>query len=428
MGGMKQKKLLNKTLRYYLFFGGLMVLVVIPVYYVCYQAYYIHETDEFLLEQRNNIHEKSLETLTVDGIRTWNKYNHEAEILPDNGQEREHVFVTQQFYDSHENEEVDCRVLYSKIKIESRNYLLRNRVSMREAQKIIWSGTALHLAFFLLMLSGFAFVTKRIYKKLWEPFYQTLSDIERFNIRSSEVPSFLPTDVREFEQLNRSIGNLIANNLQAYKVQKEFTENASHEMQTPLAVFQSRLDMLLQQENLTEKQMQVIQSLYSAASRLVRLNKNLLLLAKIDNIQFPDRQLLDVAEILSESLSLFSEQAETSNIRITTRIQRAKTVVCANRTLVESLIHNLLANAVKHNISGGEIRVTLSGTQLIVANTGISKSLNHEMLFRRFNRMSGNTEGSGLGLAIARQICLLYGWEIHYEYENGWHRFEVTYF
>jgi signal transduction histidine kinase len=198
-------------------------------------------------------------------------------------------------------------------------------------------------------------------------------------------------------------------------------------MQTPLAVFRSKLDVLLQQKGLTGEQSQIIQSLHEAVSRLVRMNKNLLLLAKIDNMQFPDTQPLDVAEILNESLSLFSEQAETENIRIEKQIQERKIIVHANRTLLESLINNLITNAIKHNVSGGEIRVSLNGTRLTVANAGVDKSLNREMLFRRFVRMNGSAGGSGLGLAIARQICLLYGWEIGYGYENGRHRFEVNF-
>lgn len=74
--------------------------------------------------------------------------------------------------------------------------------------------------------------------------------------------------------------------LDSYRVQKEFTENASHELQTPLAIFQSKLDLLLQQQELTESQAEIIQDLYQMTSRISRLNRNLLLLAKIDNAQF----------------------------------------------------------------------------------------------------------------------------------------------
>jgi signal transduction histidine kinase len=198
-------------------------------------------------------------------------------------------------------------------------------------------------------------------------------------------------------------------------------------MQTPLAVFRSKLDILLQQKDLTGEQSQIVQSLYKSVSRLVRINKNLLLLAKIDNQQFTDTQPLDVCEILNESLPLFSEQAEICNIKIEKRIPEGKTILHANRTLLESLIHNLLANAVKHNIPNGEILVSLNNLRLTITNTGINRSLNRENLFRRFSRMSGNADGSGLGLAIAQQIGLLYKWQIDYKYENQKHRFEVTF-
>jgi signal transduction histidine kinase len=129
-----------------------------------------------------------------------------------------------------------------------------------------------------------------------------------------------------------------------------------------------------------------------------------------------------VENLISNNLQAYKIQKE-----IEKQIQERKIVVHANRTLLESLINNLITNAIKHNVSGGEIRVLLNGTLLTVANAGVGKSLNREMLFRRFVRMNGSAGGSGLELAIARQICLLYGWEIGYEYENGRHRFEVNF-
>ena len=427
MDRVKKRKLLSKTLSYYVAFGILLLLIALPFYYFYYQRYYIHEIDEYLLGQKDEICKKGLNTLRVDEIPLWNKFNIDKKILLDDGQTETSRFVTSECYDEHEKENIACRILYSRIKIEGKDYILSIHLSIYEAKKIIQFGTVLHLIFFSILLIGFVIITHLLYKKLWRPFYQTLSEIKRFNIRSSEAPTFHANNVREFSQLNKAVEILIANSVQAYKIQKEFTENASHEMQTPLAVFQSKLDLMLQQQDLSESQMQIIQSLYEATSRLTRMNKNLLLLAKIDNMQFLDTQDLNVVEILDNLLPFLMEQAEANHITTTIHTGNKSLMIQANRTLLESLVNNLITNAIKHNIPNGNLSVELEQSKLIVSNTGTGKGLNREMLFRRFGQMNEKVKGSGLGLAIVKQICVQYGWDIAYDYENGMHRFTVVF-
>jgi len=424
---MKSKKLLNKTLYYYLIFGSLMILMAIPSYYYFYNRYYIHEIDEYLFGQKEIIVRKSLKTLKPEDISTWNKFNDKGTIFPDTGQVAPTIFITRRFNDEPEEENEPYRVLYSKVKIGNEDHILMVRQSIYEAKKIIKSATMLQLFLFIGLMIGFVIITQIIFRKFWNPFYKTLSDIEQFNIRNNEVPSFLETDIQEFEQLNNATKKLINNNLQAYKTQKEFTENASHEMQTPLAVFQSKLDILLQHKDLTKEQLSIMQSLYDATSRLSRMNKNLLLLAKIDNLQFLDTQALNMAETIRDSISFFLEQAEMDNIEIEVSLKEEDQLVEANRTLLESLINNLTINAIRHNIPNGMITILTDKNRLIIENTGIDKELNKDMLFRRFGRMNEKGKGSGLGLAIVKQICVLYNWDIDYTYQNGKHQFSVAF-
>jgi signal transduction histidine kinase len=157
------------------------------------------------------------------------------------------------------------------------------------------------------------------------------------------------------------------------------------------------------------------------------MNKNLLLLAKIDNLQFLDTQDLNVAGISDKSFSFLREQAEVNRITTAININNKSLMVWANKTLLESLINNLMTNAIKHNIPDGNLSIELGKNTLIISNTGTGKSLNHEMLFRRFGRMNEKVKGSGLGLAIVKQICIQYGWDIIYSHENGMHRFTVVF-
>lgn len=139
-----------------------------------------------------------------------------------------------------------------------------------------------------------------ISKRLWTPFDDTLKQIESFTLEDEALPLFADSNVKEFTRLNTVLIRLMKNNLKSYKTRKEFTENASHELQTPLAVFQSKLDILIQDPDMTEAQAKIVQNLYEVSNRLSRLSRNLLLLAKIDNRQYKQMEQIDVVATLKE--------------------------------------------------------------------------------------------------------------------------------
>ena len=275
------------------------------------------------------------------------------------------------------------------------------------------------------LLVSLILMLKLISKQLWAPFDDTLKRIEHFSLEKGTLPQFTKSNIEEFNRLNSVLTHLIENNLRSYKMQKEFTENASHELQTPLAVFQAKLDLLLQQPELTEQQAEIVQSLYEVSARLTRLNKNLLLLAKIDNRQYTQMELIDVVQIIEKVLPLLN--GFTQGITIRKDMQVDSLTIQANRTLLESLINNLVVNAVRHNIADGEISIIIKPNQLIISNTSSEGMLDKELLFERFHRPSERMKGNGLGLAIAKAICNLHGWEIEYQYRVGMHEFMVSF-
>jgi signal transduction histidine kinase len=210
--------------------------------------------------------------------------------------------------------------------------------------------------------------------------------------------------------------------LSACSRQKEFIENASHEMQTPLAVLQSQLDLLLQDPDLTESQVAVIQSLYSVSSRLARLNRNLLLLAKLDHSQFKKTERIDFVQLLEKQLLYFRDLAGDSGIDVSVEINHPLTVK-ANKTLLESLTNNLVMNAIRHNVEHGTIHIQVSHHTFSISNTGEETPLNKNKLFKRFAHSPETSKGNGLGLSIVAQICTLHGWKITYQYRDKKHTF-----
>ena len=275
------------------------------------------------------------------------------------------------------------------------------------------------------LLVSLILMLKLISKKLWNPFDDTLKRIEYFSLEKGTLPQFTKSNIKEFNRLNSVLTQLIENNLRSYKTQKEFTENASHELQTPLAVFQTKLDLLLQQPNLTEQQAKIVESLYDVSARLARLNKNLLLLAKIDNRQYTQMESIDIVQLIEKVLPLLSEF--THGIKIKEELQVASLTVKANKVLLESLINNLVVNAVRHNIANGDVSIIIKSNQLIISNTSSVGMLNKELLFERFHRSSEKIKGNGLGLAIAKAICDFHGWDFDYQYKTDRHEFIVTF-
>jgi len=219
------------------------------------------------------------------------------------------------------------------------------------------------------------------------------------------------------------LSSLIESNLGVYKQQKEFTENASHELQTPIAIVQSKLDLLLQNQNLTQEQSSYIDEANQALARVSRINKNLLLLSKLENVQYARQESINLSELLSDTVLLFADYAEGKNIAINTILEPAVSTM-GNKVLVEILLANLILNAIKHNLNHGTIQINLSSNRLVIANLGTTALL-FDQLFRRFGRASTQTPSTGLGLAIVKEIATKHNWTISYEFQDNWHYFSV---
>lgn len=295
-----------------------------------------------------------------------------------------------------------------------------------DLEQDIMQGVMLQFGLITLVLGIAIVLTIRfISRRLWLPFDRTLDAIEAFRLENGVCPRLEKTNINEFDRLNTTLEKMMNGILHSYKLQKEFTENASHELQTPLAVFQSKLDLLMQQPDITEQQADIIQSLYQMNSRLSRLSRNLLLLAKMENGQFGTTEQIDITSLLDELMPYLESLAEGLSI---TKDYRVPTLpVIANRSLLESLVNNLIVNAVRHNRPQGKIVVTVTDDSLSIANTSDGQALDSSHIFNRFYRTNPGEKGNGLGLAIVKAVCDYHGWHISYCYKDCMHEFKVTF-
>jgi two-component system sensor histidine kinase ArlS len=425
MAGMKKQRLLYKTQKAYMLFSLLILLISAPLFYFLIEGMYLGETDETLALHQKEFMTYNAPELTESEIPLWNRMSRDLKIeeaaFP---LKRDSIF--QQFYvDTLDHENEPYRVLLSPVSINGKAYHLRARLSMVESEDLITSIVLLFSAIMILLLLGLYFITRYFSKKLWQPFYDTLSQIEQFEIDKNAVLQFPETSVEEFHRLNTALNHLAVRNSLIYKSQQEFIENAAHELQTPLAIFQAKLETLMQQP-LTPEQADMLLSLSGSAARLNRLNKNLLLLSKIDNHHYAGKESIRLKDTIEKMLDFFTEQANEKHISIKFHSE-APGETSSNPVLAEIVISNLLLNAIRHNTENGLINLSLEKNTLTVSNSGPSAELIADKLFLRFSRPGTVSHGSGLGLAIIKKIADLNSWNISYAYRENLHVFTLTF-
>ena len=419
------KKLLHKTSKVYLLFSVMLLIVSAPLFYYITERLYIEETDETLILHKNEFVKYSLPTLKTADIQNWNKYNRNIKIEPFKNSGKDTIFYNS-YYDALDAEIEPYRELNASILIEGNPYTYSARINLVEKEDLMKSIAILFLVIISLLLIGLFVITKRLSINLWKPFYETLNQIEKFEIDKSNHPKFTETNIEEFNRLNNSIEKLITKNTSIYHSQREFIENAAHELQTPLAVFQAKIDTLIQNADFTQEQYKMLSSLNDSVSRLNRLNKNLLLLSKMENDIYNEKQTINLKEAIEKHFDFFTEQAKAKNLIIKTEMNEA-VAVKSNPVLAEILISNLFLNAIRHNVSDGQVLVTLSNHSLTFSNTGQSQTLVADKLFNRFSKSNPSEQGNGLGLAIIKKIADQNNWKISYSFANNFHSFSVAF-
>ncbi len=419
------KKLIHKTSKTYLLLTTILLVITAPAFYFLIQNLYLEDIDEALELRKNEFMQLTVNQLKENDISVWNKYNRDVKIL-ENQSIKNDICFYKNYYDSLSNEDEPYRELNAPLFIESKPYTLSVRANMVESEDLIISIFIIYAFLLSFLLLGLFFINKRLSAKLWKPFYQTLGQIERFEIDKTNQPQLPKTNIEEFNRLNQSIEKLIEKNTSIYRNQREFVENAAHELQTPLAVFQAKIDTLIQRSDVSEEQSVILCSLNESVSRLNRLNKNLLLLSKIENEIYSSIEPICINEIIKKQLVFFTEQALSKGISLKTELSK-RLFIQSNQTLAEILISNLFMNAIKHNIKNGQVWIKLTENSIVFSNTGIPQSLNKEKLFNRFSKVNPSEQGNGLGLAIVNKISEISHWSVSYSFTENIHSFTVNF-
>jgi len=318
------------------------------------------------------------------------------------------------------------RVLTTAFAAEDSFYELKIVSQELDRKALITKIAGLILWLYLFLLATILVVNNFVLKKTWEPFYKLLDYLNNFRLGESMPQQPEKTKISEFSDLNDTIYKLLNANIETFTSQKQFIENASHELQTPLAIAINKLELLAGSTWLTDENIAKIGNIIQMLQRLAEINKSLLLISKIENKQFVNNEKVDFDEIFKQVLSDFSDYIEFRKINVHYSV-KANWIYTMNRQLAEILVGNLLKNAVFHNYKKGEVFIRLSGSGFTIENPSDELALSSEKLFKRFYKNKHKTESTGLGLAIVKAITNVSGCTIKYRYNpQNRHEFEIS--
>jgi two-component system OmpR family sensor kinase len=305
-------------------------------------------------------------------------------------------------------------------------YRVTSRAAMVEPSDVYLTGLVLVFAWtFVFLLALVIILSELLSWRILRPFNATLRGIQQFQLSQQQPIDLRPSRTAEFNELNEFLIRMTARAQSDYQGLKEFSENASHELQTPIASIKAKIELLMDSD-LAEKQLLQLAAMHDELERLAKINHSLTLLAKLEHYELAPNALADLSQLVATTETSFADLAEMKGLRTTQHLTPGVRVPL-DEALAQLLLNNLFSNAIRHNLPGGELRIQLSPTELLLANTGHAPTAPVSELFGRFKKGNAALDSIGIGLAIVKRISELYGHQLAYTYADGWHTMRLTF-
>ena len=383
------------------------------------------ETDDSLENYRDIIVRSALQDSTILQTKgTLMSLYSFRPISEAEAEEYEEIFYDSTVYIEIEDEDEPVRVMKSCFMMpDGQFYELEIMTSTLEREDMIEAIFIYLLSLYGLLLLCLLLVTRMVLKKSFRPLDRLLEWLGRVQPGKEVPPLENDTKIVEFSRLGEAAIDMSNRSYKAYQEQKQFIENASHELQTPLAIVRGKVELLAESEPLTEEQMKELDDIYNTLGRAVKLNKSLLLLSRIENKQYTDTEDVVINHVVDNLLPDLMEIYEFKQISLT-REDEGEFIFKGNATLAQVLVTNLLKNALTHSPENGVLQVSIDSNTFIIKNSGNS-SLDKEKIFQRFyHAQTAKKDSTGLGLAIAKSIATSYGFTLDYMWD-GMHCFRL---
>ena len=326
-------------------------------------------------------------------------------------------------FDPSQNEMELFRELSTYKTIDNVTYHIVIRTLVVETEEILIAIVLSNIIIFSLAFIFLFYFNTAQNLRIWKPFFDNINQMKRFSVTSNEPLELVESDVLEFSELQTHIQSLTNKVKIDYENLKQFTENVSHEIQTPLAIIQAKIDNIINEHSINDKQFEQVTSIQKDIQRLKQLNKKITILTKIDNNQFVNIEEVSISQIVNEKVADYKE-LEIKNI---VHLADENLVVSIDPYLAEILVNNLISNAIKHSLQNENIIIYTNQNSIIVCNPGEKAIQNPEKLHLRFYREKNNFKSTGLGLSIIQKICELHGYTMSYKFENDLHVFTILF-
>ena len=413
-------KLLSRLSIRYLVFSMVVMIVSGIAIYLIFSVIIRQQIDEQLSGNLTKVETHLAETHTPFLIEPFGT----IQVV---GQSTESVvFSDTLIYNPTDEESEEFRQVRATKRIDDTFYritLLKSKIESGDLQETL--AVVLILAL-LIMTIALTLLNRKVARWVWQPFFSNLGTISRFSVTDQKPLELGNTGISEFDQLNRVLEKLTGKIISDFRNQRQFSEDVSHELQTPLAIIMSRIESLLNDPELDRRHSVILSGIYTTTQRLSKLNKELILLSKIENNQFASDEKIIFRNLISEKLEEFGELIRLKNLITRTEIYE-DSAVTIDPTLAGILIDNLLSNCIRHTPEGGTILIKAGGGKLVFSNSGTSPIPDTERLFSRFYKADPTSGSPGLGLAIVKKICDLHHINIWYSFTDSLHCFTVEY-
>ncbi|MEM8509274.1 MAG: HAMP domain-containing sensor histidine kinase [Bacteroidota bacterium] len=412
--------LVKKTNAHYLILLAFLFPIMMVVDYFLIQYIVNSEVEEILLHEQ----ERVFFHLEKDGALPPSNYL--FEITPD---EEEGLvtpaFKDTVFYEEYAGKHIPYRTYTFPASLNSQPVKITLKHALLEIKELIWLlflGTS--FVIFLLML-GIYFINQKIYKWAWRPFFRNLATLKNYNVTQQESIDLKQSQINEFEELNLVITALIDQVKKDFQNLKEFNENISHEIQTPLAIIRNKVVLLLESKNLNENELKRLEAVHQETNKLSKIGKSLTLISRIENQEFRRIERVAVHTVIENILSNMEEMISFKDLKVSLDLHPV-TIEC-DHILADILFTNLIKNAVQHNKDDGNISMMLTTDKFEITNSGEALDIAPEKLFLRFQKGSTANGSLGLGLAINEKICEIYGFRLDYERKAEIHVFSLCF-
>lgn len=420
-------KLQHRTRRPIWIYATVVLLLSIPAYYLILRKVWLADIDQDLevvkrkVERGLHPEELSQEALAeaIQRINAIEAGVHLSVLPPDS-------IVKDRFHTIERHDELHghvepFRIHESMVVLNGVPHAITVTRVIEETEELLTAIALVTLVSLVLLFGGVMVVDHVSARRIWAPFHRLLDALKRFKVDGSVPFQATPTGVTEFDELERAVEQLTQRNSAIYAERQRFTENAAHELRTPIALLQGKVERLFQTSGLTPEQAGLLDEANRLLGRMRRTHDGLLMLAHVDNMPLRPSVFCDPHVIVRSLLDQAQEHIDSLGLSVSMEVG-PPVQWPMEPGMAEILLGNLVNNAIRHNGPGGSILIRLSGTVFTIANTGTDAPLDPERLFKRF---SGSGKGLGLGLAIAERVCERQGWSLRYTFEEGMHRFSV---